>query len=267
MLLDYHVHSTCSGDCPIPMGDMCARAVEIGITEICFTEHFDNHPLDMCFGMFSLERFRAELRTVRDDFCDRLTIRSGIEFGEPHLFTDKLAYANGWDLDVLLGSVHWVDDTIVALDQFADADMDLIYRAYFDELLKTVTHGGFDVMAHFDLVKRFGVKYAGPFDFPRYRDRIAAILEVMVRQGIALEVNTSGLRQPCKETFPGLETLKLYRDLGGELVTIGSDSHRIVQLGFGLSEGMDLIRQAGFPGITTYQKRQPLLITFDEIGS
>ncbi len=261
MLIDCHVHSTCSGDCPVPMQDMCARAVELGIGEIWFTEHFDNNPLDMCYGMFDLDSYRATIDDARRMFDGRLRIYTGIEFGEPYMYPALTQEAKTWGLDVILGSMHWVGDSIVAVDEFPDSDMDALYRGYFAEVLKMVEFGGFDVMAHFDLVKRFGVKYAGPFDFPRYRDRIAAILEVMIRQGIALEVNTSGLRQPCQETFPGLDTLRLYRDLGGELLTIGTDSHRIAQLGFGLREGMDLIWQAGFGTITIYEQRRPRFVS------
>ena len=256
MLVDYHVHSTCSGDGHVPMEGMCVRAVELGISEIAFTEHFDNNKLDMCRGMFHLDTYRSEIESARKAFGDKLRIYTGIEFGEPYMYPDVVEDVKTWGLDVVLGSMHWIGDTIIAVDHFADSDIDELYRGYFAEALKMLEFGGFDVVAHFDLVKRFGVKYAGPFDFERYRDRIAAILEVMVRQGIALEVNTSGLRQPCKETFPGLETLRLYRDLGGEMVTIGSDSHRLEQLGFGLREGMDLIRQAGFQSITVFEQRE-----------
>jgi histidinol-phosphatase (PHP family) len=261
MLLDYHVHTTCSGDGHVPMEGMCARAVELGISEIAFTEHFDNNPLDMCCGTFHLDVYRSQIDDARRAFDGRLRVYTGIEFGEPYMYPDMIEEVNTWGLDVILGSMHWIGDTIVAVDEFADSDIDAVYRGYFAEVLKMVEFGGFDAMAHFDLVKRFGVKYAGPFHFARYRDRIAAILEVMVRQGIALEVNTSGLRQPCKETFPSLETLRLYRDLGGEMVSIGSDSHWLEQLGFGLREGMDLIRQAGFQAITVFEQRQPRFVS------
>lgn len=259
MLIDYHVHSTCSGDCPVPMRDMCAQAVALGITDIAFTEHFDNDPRDMCCGTFDLDFYRSEIEAARNEFGDSLRIFTGIEFGEPYLYPDLIREVATWDLDVILASMHWIGDIILAIDgpELAKMDAGSVYDAYFDETLKCVERGGFDVMAHFDIAKRYIVKYAGPFDFPRYRDRIAGILEAMIRKGIALEVNTSGLRQPCQETMPGLDTLKLYHDLGGELVTIGTDSHRTTQLGFGLAEGMDLIRRAGFKAITTYSKRQP----------
>lgn len=257
-MLDYHVHSTCSGDGHVSMADMCAKAVELGITEIAFTEHLDNNPADICYGTFDPDFYLAEIESVREKFGGQLMILTGVEFGEPHLYRDQLRELQDADWpDVILGSMHWIGDLIIAVDGFGDADMDELYCGYFDEVLKMVEAGGFDVLAHFDLVKRFGVKYAGPFRIEPFKDQIAVILETIIKQGIALEVNTSGLRQPCNEPFPSLETLKLYRDLGGKLVTIGSDSHRLEQLGFGLKDGLEMIRTVGFDSITLYRNRRP----------
>jgi len=264
MLCDYHVHSTCSGDGHVSIEEMCARAVELGIGEIAFTEHFDGNPLDMSFGAFDYERYISEIEAARAKHGD-LRILTGIEFGEPHVYPAQVEAVRAWNLDVVLAAVHWVGDTIVAVDQFHDAEHEALYDNYFSEVLKSVEAGGFDVLAHFDLVKRFGVRYAGPFDFGRFKERIAAILQAMIGRGIALEVNTSGLRQPCGETFPGTDTLRLYRDLGGEMVTIGSDAHRLDQLGFGLREGMALIEQAGFNTITRIQARRPEAVPLDVV--
>ena len=244
------------------MEDMCARAVEIGIGEIAFTEHFDNNPADLCFGKFDYDSYISQIEAARARF-DSLRILTGIEFGEPHMYPEQIQAVREWKLDVVLAVVHWVGDKIIAVDEFGDSDVESMYDRYFDEVLKTARVGGFDVLAHFDLMKRFGVKYAGPFRFESFRDRIAAILEAMIERGIALEMNTSGLRQPCRETFPGPGTLKLYRELGGELITIGSDAHRIEQLGFGLDEGMSLIRAAGFDRIAVYRSRTPELVALD----
>lgn len=135
---------------------------------------------------------------------------------------------------------------MVAVDSFEGLDMQAVYRLYFDELLKTVEAGGFDILAHFDLPKRFGTKYGGPFQLETFRKQVTAILEVMVDRRIGMELNTSGLRHPCGEMFPGREILELYRNLGGKLITIGSDAHRIEQLGYGLKEGLLLLRSLGF---------------------
>jgi histidinol-phosphatase (PHP family) len=246
-MLDYHVHSTCSGDGKATIDQMCARAVELGIREIAFTEHVVYNPADICYGTFDLDRYRSEIDAARSKFD--LKILTGIEFCDPHLYPHELAITHTWGLDIIMGSVHWVGDAMISVDSFAGLDVMETYRQYFDEVLKAVQTGGFDILAHFDLVKRFGVRYA-PFRVESFREQIRAILEVMIERGIALELNTSGLRQPCAEMFPGRETLELYRSLGGRLVTIGSDSHRTEQLGFGLKEGLSLLQSLGFTPLT-----------------
>jgi len=244
-MLDYHVHSTCSGDGKASISQMCARAVELGISEIAFSEHLVYNPADICYGTFDLDRYRSEIHVARGKFAD-LTILTGIEFCDPHVFPDRLAECRTWGLDIILGSVHWVGDAMISVDSFAGLDVMETYHQYFDEVLKAAQTGGFDILAHFDLVKRFGARYVGPFRLQPFKGQVTAILEVMIERGIALELNTSGLRQPCAEMFPGRETLELYRSLGGELVTLGSDSHRVEQLGFGLAEGLALLRSLGF---------------------
>ena len=249
-MLDYHVHSTCSGDGKATIDEMCSRAVELGIREIAFTEHVVYNPADICYRTFDLDLYRSRIEAARDKFGG-LRILTGTEFCDPHVYPVQLGEAQSWGLDMILGSVHWVGDAMISVDSFTGLDVMETYHQYFDEVLKAVQTGGFDVLAHFDLVKRFGVRHL-PFSVEPLRKQIKAILEVMIGRGIALELNTSGLRQPCAETFPGRETLELYRSLGGELVTIGSDSHRTEQLGFGLKEGMALLQSVGLGRIRSF---------------
>lgn len=237
---------------------MCRVAVELGIAEIAFSDHLDNNPDDDCYGLFDAAKFCREVDECRERFEGRLVIVKGAELGEPHLYPREIErIIGGEQFDFLTGGIHWVGDAVVSVDcqtgQMSRTRQTALYRDYFDEVLRAVECANFQVLAHLDLVKRFGVKRLGPFTIGPYRDRIEAILRAMIAGGIALEVNTSGLRQPCRETFPGMETLRLYRDLGGELITIGSDAHLPEHLGFGLADGLRTIREAGFDSITTYR--------------
>jgi len=261
-LLDYHVHSTHSGDGRAPLEEMCRLAVERGIAEIAFSDHLDNNPDDDCYGLFDAARFCREVDECRERFGDRLTILKGAELGEPHLYPREIERIVGGErFDFLTGGIHWVGGDVVSVDLPPDSpgavDWPALYRDYFEEVLRAVECANFHVLAHLDLVKRFGVKSLGPFGIGPYRERIEAILRAMIGRGVALEVNTSGLRQPCRETFPGPETLRLYRDLGGELITVGSDAHLPEHLGFGLEAGLRMIREAGFDSITTYREGTP----------
>jgi len=257
-LIDYHVHSTHSGDGHVSIEEMCRVAVERGLAEIAFTDHVDNKPEDGSYGLFRAGAFCREVDECRTQFGDRLRILKGAELAEPHLYMPEIEDIIGEEqFDLLAGAIHWVGDDIVSVDRFGHLDVTALYNRYFDEVLRAVECADFDVLAHFDLVKRFGVKYLGPFTIEPYREQIEAILRTMIERRIALEVNTSGYRQPCGEPFPALETLRLYREFGGELITIGSDAHLGEHLGFGLEQGMDLIREAGFDSITLFRDRKP----------
>jgi histidinol-phosphatase (PHP family) len=257
-MIDYHIHSTHSGDGHASIEEMCRRAIERGLSEIAFTDHFDNNPADDCYGLWDAADFCRDVDECRQQLGDRVRILKGVELGEPHLYPMQIQRAiGGIEFDLVVGAVHWVGDTVVSVDAFSHQDVHALYHDYFDEVLRAVECANFDVLAHLDLVKRFGVKYLGPFGIEPYREQIEAILRAMIERGIALEVNTSGYRQPCGEPFPALEILRLYREFGGELITIGSDAHLPEHLGFGLEQGMELIREAGFEAITLYRDRKP----------
>ncbi len=255
-LVDYHVHSTHSGDGEVSIEEMCRLAAERGLREIAFSDHLDNNPKDDCYGLFHAAEVSREIDRCREVFGGRLRILKGAELGEPHLYAPEIeAILRGERFDFLTCGVHWVGEEVVSVDieplETIWADL---YDRYFDEVLRSVECANFHVLAHIDLVKRFGVKYAGPFSIEPYREKIEAILRAMIGRGIALEVNTSGYRQPCGEPFPGIETLRLYRELGGELITVGSDAHRPEHIGFGIEEGIELIRAAGFCSVTLFRE-------------
>lgn len=255
-MLDYHIHSTHSLDATASVAGMCARAIELGLAEIAFAEHVDNNPLDDCFGRFDPRAFSGEIEQAGRRFGDRLRILKGVELGEPHLYPREIGeLLSRSAFEVVIGAVHWIGDTIISIDAFSHLDVEALYHRYFDEVLKTAEQSDIDVLAHIDLVKRFGVKYLGPFHVEPFRGQIEAVLRTIIRRGIALEVNTSGLRQPCREPFPGPEILALYRELGGHLVTMGSDAHTPEHLGSGLAEALEMIRAAGFESVTSYRAR------------
>jgi histidinol-phosphatase (PHP family) len=131
------------------------------------------------------------------------------------------------------------------------------YEPYFEAVLGAVQTGLFDVLGHLDIVKRYGVRHHGPFSYDRYAEPIDAILRACVENGTGLEINTSGLRGLPKEPFPALPVVRRYRELGGEIVTVGSDAHRVDDLGQGIDAAVDLARAAGFDAIAFFEDRQP----------
>jgi histidinol-phosphatase (PHP family) len=131
------------------------------------------------------------------------------------------------------------------------------YQPYLAEMRRAVESDLFDLIGHLDLVKRYGVRYYGPFAPSLFAAEVREILKLAVERGVGLEINTSGLRQAPRETYPGLEVLRWYRELGGQVLTVGSDAHSVKDLGKGIAEALGLAREAGFDAVTLFEKREP----------
>lgn len=256
---DYHVHTEASCDCRATMAEMCRSAVQQGIAEIAFTDHFDPKLGDLCYGYYHPERYFAALEAARREFEPQgLTIRAGIELGEYHLFhADMAPVLAAWPYDFVLGSLHWVGDQIVFdREYFRTNGPHDSFARYFIELERLARFGGFDVLSHPDVVKRVGYFAVGGFDIRQWEDLVRPVWRACIENGIGIEINTSSLRSGVGEVHPSPESLRWYREMGGEILTIGSDSHRPDHVGAGLSEALDVARAAGFSRLTSFEGRR-----------
>jgi histidinol-phosphatase (PHP family) len=256
---DYHVHTEASCDCQATMAEMCQQALALGIAEIAFTDHFDPKPEDLCYGYYRPDRYFAALEAARRTFGPQgLTIRAGVELGEYHLFHQTMTpVLAAWPYDFVLGSLHWVGDQIVFdTGYFQTLGPRDSFARYFVELERLARFGGFDVLSHPDVVKRVGYAAAGGFDIREWEDLVRPVWRACIENGIGLEINTSSLRSGVGEVHPGPESLRWYREMGGEILTIGSDSHRPAHLGSGLDVALDVARWAGFTRLASFEGRR-----------
>jgi histidinol-phosphatase (PHP family) len=254
---DYHIHSNFSCDCRYSMAQMCQGAIEQGIPEIGFSEHYDLHPGDASRDWFQLEPWAAELERCRAEFADRLIIRAGVEIGEPHLFrSEAQALLGRYAFDYALGSLHWVGAESIFDRDYFRRPADDAFRLFFEELERMTRAGGFDILSHFDVPVRTAYGVYGEYDPRRYEDAIRPVLRNCIEHGIALDINTKALRSPCQVLTPGLDILRWYVELGGERVTLGSDAHQARYVGADLPTALDVIRAAGLKYVTHFEKRQ-----------
>ncbi|MRH44253.1 histidinol-phosphatase HisJ family protein [Aquibacillus halophilus] len=260
-MIDYHHHTDNSFDSKAKMEEVCEQAIKNGIKEICFTEHYSVNPVAPTYGHMDFSRYLGQINYCREKYHKYLTIKAGIELCEPHLL--KGDYENKLrknEFDFILGSIHNINNQKLRI-YLKDKSANEVYRGYFSELYQLVAHADIDALAHFDLMKRYAVKTIGTYNFDDFKEIIAAILEKGIERGIGIEINTSGLNNKLlEETLPSIEVLKLYKDLGGELLTIGSDSHRAHTVGAYLGEAISLAKQAGFTHLFTYDQRTPKAI-------
>ena len=256
--LDYHVHSTFSPDSPVTLEAHCLRAIEIGLPEIGFSEHWDVSPYEDVTRFFKPLPWWEELERLRSLFKGRLTIRAGIEVAEPHLYPQETAEILATlPFDYVLGSVHFVGPHMMFDERyFARHTADEIYIPYFAEMEKMVRAADFDIIAHFDIPARTAKPMVG-YDLPRYEQSIRSILEIVIERGLALDVNVAGLRKPTQNIMPDPFILHWYHDMGGERLTLGSDAHRVNHLALHLDQAVEAIRAAGFTHLTQFEGRVP----------
>ena len=257
MICDYHMHSEFSHDSSTPMKSLAKRAVELGLDEICFTDH-----VDYC-GYDSYSRYFAEIERVKNEFAGKLTIRAGWEFGlQTHTMADfENLYAKYCDkLDFVLLSIHDIDDLELWSREYQRGKSQAEYTlGYYEKLLKLVqNYHDYSVLAHLDLITRYDVRdIKSSYPFENVRDIVAEILETAIRDGKGIELNTSSWRYGLTDTTPCREILKLYRELGGKILTMGSDAHNPGYVGAHFDEGREILKSLGFREFCTFEKMRP----------
>jgi len=258
---DYHIHTDFSCDSDAGMAAACEAAIARGLREIAITDHVDFGPTDPS-GYFRLADYLSAIERCRARYGDRLTIRAGAEMGEPHIFAREAAevLATG-DFDFVLGSAHYADGTgglqAAWKEPFFEQPLRQAYESYFRQVVRLAAEGDFDVLAHLDLVKRDARKFGKAYDGPEpYGDMIRTALRSLVERGKGLEINTSPLRRGQSEPCPVLEIVRWYRELGGEIITFGSDAHTPDNVGADFDVPLEMARAAGFTRLATFEKRQ-----------
>lgn len=262
--VDYHVHTDTSFDCQTPMLDMCYNAVSIGLHEIAFTDHFNNHLLDIDLGYYNPDRFFEDIEYCRAQF-PKLTIVAGVEVGEPYRWEKKIRpVLERYPYDVVLGSLHWVGrENIFSPNYFRSRSPQQAYKEYFDELLVMIDAGGFDVLAHVDLPKRTAFNIYGEFNVSQIEDSMRKVWERCIVRGIIPEINTKALRLPVHQLHPTTEALSWYVAMGGTSITIGSDAHQPESVGQGFAEAVESAQNAGIQQIVRFKNRRlvaPILL-------
>ena len=257
-MFDFHMHSRVSFDGHDTGEALAKAALAAGLKEICFTDHLDYDPL----GTMGVMAFDTAAYNREYDHLEipGLLIRRGMEFGMTY---DNLAQFKE-DLtrrpfDFVLGSIHFVDDLDVYYPQWWNGKTVLeAERRYLEATLDCVRiHDDFDVLAHLTYISKTHCHPAPrPLPYAQHAEIIDEILNILVSKGKGLEMNTSGIDR-IGDFLPGREYLKLYKQLGGEIVTIGSDAHATDRVGQYTAEALSLLKET-FGYVCTFRDRKPV---------
>lgn len=268
-IIDCHNHSNFSSDAVDSVNDMCLRAVELNMKAFAITDHcdFDGSNLPHCIEKISSSVKATE--DFRNSHPSNTEILTGVELGEASDFPDDAkTILELCDYDVVIGSYHnsasGEDFYYVDAKSLSDKEISDLLTAYFNKIYETAKVSGINVLAHITYPLRYIVgNHKRKVDINDYNEIITLILKTIIERGVSLEVNTSGLRQQIAETLPNADILKMYRNLGGELISLGSDSHNTKDLGKGIKETVSLLKSLGFTHITYYKKRKPVQVSIE----
>ena len=268
ILSDCHLHSSNSGDSTEPMEEMILKGISQGLTTMCFTEHND---FDMPVteqdpeGKWEVDTdaYLEEYIRLRDKYKDKIRLLFGVELGlQPSVADRNRAYVSAYDFDFIIGSSHLAHGMDPYYPEFYEGRTDEeAYREYFESILENINEFlGFDVYGHLDYVVRYGRSKDENYSYARYSDIFDEILKKLIENGKGIELNTGGVRKGMRDVHPCTDVIKRYRELGGEIITVGSDSHDTRYIAADFDRALYVLEESGFKYYTVFEKRKPEFI-------
>ena len=279
MLADYHVHSMFSDDSFEPPEKVIREAWKMNLDEICLTDHVDygirpDWDQALTAKVFEGERvlnvdydaYFPTLEKLAQTWNDRISVKRGLEFGvQTHTIEQYRRLWEKWGdhLDFVLLSIHQVQDLEFWTGEFQEGrTQDQYNHDYYEELYKVATtFEHWSVLAHLDLIKRYDPE--GALNFPANRDLVAATLEHTIKAGKGIELNTSSIRYGLSDSQPAKEILELYLDLGGTIITLGSDAHVTSYIGAYVNHFQHYLASLGFKGFHIFDAMEPIFVPFE----
>lgn len=282
MYADYHLHSGFSDDSNEPMENQINKAIELGLDEICFTDHVDygikrdfndprgiiirhgiEHGVEVHLPLSNVNypEYFKKLKEVKEKNKDKITIKNGLEFGIQSITVNeykKLYEKYKDELDFVLFSMHQVNNLEFWTQDFQRGKTQKEYNdEYYKEIYKTMLmFKDYSVLAHLDLLARYDLNGIYPFEYEK--DNIAEILKQAIKNNKGIEINTSSWHYGLKDTQPSKDILKLYKDLGGKIITVGSDAHKTEYLGDHIKDAYKILKEEiGINEICTFNHMTP----------
>ena len=258
---DVHMHTDFSHDSDSTPEQMAEGAIEKGLEVICFTDHYDKDNMD--WGpedIFDPEKYFEKMVQIREKYKDRICIRIGVELGlQPHLGSYYKEFVKKYPFDFVIGSVHSAEGTDIAQKKvFAGRTDGEAYGVIFREMIEDVkAFSGFDVFGHVDYVARYCREHEKEYSYRRFADEIDTLLRLLIDRGCGIELNMSGLKYGLPFAHPHTDVLKRYRELGGELITVGADGHRPEHIAYDFHKVKDILDRCGFRYYAEFKERKP----------
>ena len=262
---DFHLHSSYSGDSDTPMEEMILKGIDLGLTSMCFTEHndfgFPDEPGEAPDRfILSPDPYLYDIIRYREKYADKIRILFGVELGlQPEVMRQNAVLAKSYDFDFIIGSSHICHGRDPYYPAFYEGRTEgEAYYEYFTSILENIKKfSNFDVYGHLDYVVRYGPNKDSEYTYEKYQDVLDDILKLLIEKGKGIEINTGGVKSGLKELHPCTAIIKRYRELGGEIITIGSDAHTPEHIAAHFDRAESILKECGFQYYTMFEKRTP----------
>jgi len=262
---DYHVHSNFSSDGHASMEEMIEEGIRLGLKTLCFTDHldYDYPPISEYDFLIDPEEYKKKIIRMKELYHSKIEILHGIELGlQPHLSDRCHSLLKQYDFDFIIGSSHLVNQWDPYYpDYWVDKSAKEGIKEYFQSIIENCkAFDGFQVYGHLDYIIRYipNPPQNMTYDYFDYQDLLDEILKTIIHMGKGIEVNTAGLKYGLPYPHPYPPVLKRYQELGGEIITIGSDAHRPEHLCFRFDVIPEYLKNLGFRYYTKYRKGKPV---------
>ncbi|MBP3611066.1 MAG: histidinol-phosphatase HisJ family protein [Lachnospiraceae bacterium] len=266
ILPDYHVHTIYSPDSKMEPGEAVLSAISSGVSEICFTEHMDlGHHMESFNRVPDFKRIEKSISQLREKYPE-ISIEKGIEVGYIRDTAEQTAeILSGQKFDFVLLSTHCVDGMDCYLPESKrDRDKITAYKRYLETVYDSVMDDNlteyYDCIGHIGYIAKCNHYEDNTFPYQLFPELFDKILSEIIKRGKGIEVNTSGINR-AGHVLPHPSIIHRYHELGGRIITIGSDAHKPQNVGAYIEEAIDIIVKAGFQEITLFKNREPGFVT------
>lgn len=262
MLADLHLHTFFSSDSETNPEDVILKAIELKLPYICFTDHNDFDYEDNTF-LLDYESYYDHMMDLKVKYKEQLNILIGVEQGLDKSKTDKInPFLLKKPYDFVIGSSHLINGFDPYYPSFFEGRTTTeAICEYFESILDNLeVFDNFDVYGHIDYVIRYPIVPDAEYCYKKYEKYLEPILKTIISKGKGIELNTGGFRTRINDSNPSLEILKKYKEFGGEIITVGSDAHKICDIAGNFNIAKKYLLEAGFDYMNVFINRMPIKI-------
>ena len=263
---DYHVHSSFSTDGISSVGEQLEKASELGIGELCFTEHYEVDLLNNKVWKVDLNKYINDIKKFNQS--SKVRLKCGLEIGlpdrSPGTLSQLIDEIKDWEFDYIIASLHTIEETTpFNSEYFEGRDINRAASWYLETLYQRIQNLDpkyYSSVGHIDYVSKGAHGLVDPrINYHDISDQLDSLFKYIIPLGKCIEINTSTYRNLGSLEIPGYDWLSRYAELGGEFITLGSDAHVTKHLGYRIKDAAELAKSAGIKYYATYEKMKPTL--------